>query len=134
MDRLQERLDTAGKAVVALKEAVLRGREPTLVERESALLRLACAVEAAWKASQMFLQEKEGIEEGSPKGCVRASVEAKLLDTSQGKWALKAVDDRNLIVHAYNEDLARELHGRIPRHAATLDAWVEAMQRRSGAR
>lgn len=130
MERLEERLDAAAKAVAALEEAA-RARTPTLVERDSALLRLACAVEAVWKASQIVLKESEGIDAGSPKGCVRASVEAGLLDTDQGEWALKAVDDRNLIVHVYNEDLAREIHGRIPRHTAALRAWLEALRRRS---
>ena len=131
MDRLQERLETAAKAVVALEEAVSRGLEASLVERESALLRLACAVETVWKASQLFLEEKEGLVEGSPKGCARASVEAGLLDPGRGVEALQAIDDRNLIVHAYNEELARDIHHRIPSHAKVLEAWLEAMRTRS---
>lgn len=130
MDRLQERLEVAERALASFQEAVAYGHEPTVVERESALLCLACAVEAVWKASQLFLHEREGIDEGSPKGCVRSSVETGLLNTDEGEWALRAIDDRNLIVHAYNE-LARAIHRRISRHAQTLEAWLQGLSRRS---
>ncbi len=39
--------------------------------------------------------------------------------------------DRNLVVHTYNEDLAIELYGRLAGHASSLSAWLAAMESRT---
>ena len=44
--------------------------------------------------------------------------------------ALLMVDDRNLTVHTYNEDLAHEIAARLPEHAALLRTWLVQMQAR----
>ena len=40
------------------------------------------------------------------------------------------IDDRNLIVHAYDEALARQIFGRLAAHAETLEAWLVALRSR----
>jgi len=40
------------------------------------------------------------------------------------------VDDRNLTAHTYTESIAVAISARLPRHLATLEAWLEAMRER----
>ena len=54
------------------------------------------------------------------------------LDAIQVEMLLKAIDDRNLVAHAYTEILARDIYERIPAHARVLQAWLDALLRRSG--
>ena len=39
-------------------------------------------------------------------------------------------DDRNLTAHTYNESIAVAISARLPRHLATLEAWLQAMRER----
>ena len=47
-----------------------------------------------------------------------------MLNDLETEAALKALDDRNLTVHTYNEDLADLIASRIPGHATTLSLWL----------
>jgi len=40
------------------------------------------------------------------------------------------VDDRNLTVHTYNEELARAIYARLRRHERLLSAWLGAVESR----
>ena len=59
MDRLQERLEQASKALQALRE-LTDVSAPSLVQRDAILLRFMLASEAIWKAAQRYLQERRG--------------------------------------------------------------------------
>ena len=126
MDRLRERLAQARSALAALRE--LTGVEsPSVVQRDAMLLRFMLASEAVWKTSQRFLQQEHGLEVGSPRESVRASLQVGLLDGERAERALELMRDRNLIVHTYNEELAQQVLARIPGHALVLAAWLESL-------
>ena len=127
MDRFQERLDQAEKALEALLE-LTKLAQPTILQRDALLLRFLLATEAVWKSVQRYLQEKHGIEIGSPRESVRSSLEVGLLNGDQAEKALELMRDRNLIVHTYNEELAESVLRRIPAHASILKAWLQALQ------
>ena len=130
MERLQERLIQAEKALAALQLALAKSGLDEL-ERDGLVLRFAMAAETVWKLAQRHLAEREALDVGSPKACARASFESGLLDESQCEAALMAMDDRNMVVHVYNEALAAEILARIPAHASVLRAWFAAIQRRA---
>ncbi len=130
MGRLTERIATARRAVETLEE-LARKVDRTVVERDALLQRFEYSVEATWKAAQRFLSEVEGIEIGSPKGAVRASLRVFLLDETQTRASLAMVEDRNLTVHTYDERLANEIAARVPGHTALLRTWIEAIAARS---
>jgi len=126
VDRLRERLTVAARAVETLRElALLSG--PTRTERDAAIPRFEYSFEATWKAGQRYLQVVEGTVVGSPKAAIRASRESGLLDATATEQALGMADDRNLTAHTYNESLAVAISARLPRHVATLEAWLQAM-------
>ena len=99
-------MTVASLAVATLRELAVLAK-PTRVERDAAIQRFEYSFEATWKAAQRFLQIVEGIEVGSPKA-----------------------DDRNLTAHTYNERIAVAIFGRLPRHLATLEAWLRTMTAR----
>ena len=130
MDRARERLSIAARALASLRElAVLP--EPTAVERDAAIQRFEYSFEATWKAAQRFLYAFEGVDAGSPKACVRAARESSLLTDVDAAAALVMSDDRNLTAHTYNEELAKQIFSRLPRHLALMERWQSEMSRRA---
>lgn len=129
MDRFEERLTDAVRSIRALREALAVPKRAAL-ERDAILLRFALAAETAWKAAQCFLR-REGLDFASPRACVRASLQAGLLDEASAEGSLRALEDRNLIVHVYRESLAAELLERVPAHADALEHWVTSLRRKA---
>ena len=128
MDRFEERLDQARKALAALHELTAL-RQPSVVQRDALLLRFMLATEAIWKAAQRHLQEEHEIEVGSPRETLRATLAIGGLDAEQAEKVLLLLRDRNLVVHTYNEKLADEVVSRIPAHAVLLEAWLVGLKR-----
>jgi nucleotidyltransferase substrate binding protein (TIGR01987 family) len=129
MDRLKERLAIAATAHGTFHRA-LEADLSQANARDVAILRFAYTFEAVVKTAQLFLANAEGLDLAGPKSIVRASFRAGLLDEGQADRALRMVNDRNLVVHTYNEKLAVELASRLHGHAAVLRAWLDRMQER----
>lgn len=132
MERLAERLAIAGRALGTLQELADK-QKVTKVERDAAIQRFEYSVEAVWKAVQLYLREREGLDPGSPKGVVRASHQIGALSEDDAKLALEMIDDRNRTVHTDNEALAEAIYGRIHHYARLMEKWLEAVARRSDA-
>jgi nucleotidyltransferase substrate binding protein (TIGR01987 family) len=129
VERLTQRLTTARAALSTLDELAHKP-ERSKVERDAAMQRFEYTFEAVWKAVQLYLREVEGLDLGSPKAVARASLQVGILDEGETRLALAMADDRNLTVHTYNEELAEEIAGRLPTHAALLRQWVEKIAAR----
>lgn len=129
MDRLSERLELAAKALGTLREVAADSYDDA-VRRDAAIQRFEYTFEATWKAAKLFQLEVEGVEVGSPKAAVRAAFQVGLLTEEEAERALGLVDDRNLTVHTYNEELARTLASRLPGHAELMGAWLDRMGKR----
>ena len=129
MERLRERLNLAAKALETFGESATLQVDP-VAKRDTSIMRFIYTFEAVWKAAQRFLLIVEGVDVRVPKGCVRASRDARLLTDEQTVAALTMADDRNLSVHVYNEALAIEIYSRVPQHLATMQTWLEAMNKR----
>lgn len=126
MERLTERLATARAALATLHELV-RKPDRSKVERDAAIQRFEYTFEAVWKAAQLYLREVEGLEVGSPKRAARAALQVGLFDEAHTRHVLAMVDDRNLTVHTYNEQLAEEISSRLSDHALLLQHWLDQM-------
>ena len=80
-------------------------------ERSKAFTRLQEAVRPQptpleWKAIQKFLRS-EGISCRSPKGCFREAFRYGLIEENP-LW-LRMIEDRNLTVHTYDEEIAEKV-------------------------
>ena len=129
MERLRERLRLASRALESLDE-LSDLDAPTTVERDAAIQRFEYTFEAVWKAAQRYLLVVEGTSTSSPKACIRASREVGVFDAPATERALEMVDDRNLTVHTYNEQLAVAIYGRLSRHALLLRHWLKGIANR----
>ena len=132
MARLATRLAEAEAALSTLDEAI--STEPrSLMERDSAILRLIYTFEAVWKACQQLLADKEDIEVASPNTAIRAARRLGWLSDEDAEAAMKIGRDRNLAVHMYRGQIGAEIGERLAGHAAVLRRWLKALQRRAAA-
>ena len=129
MDRLEQRLETAQRALTTLREA-LAIASPSQLERDGAIQRFEYTFEACWKAVQHYMDEREGVPCGSPKACFRALGVVGLLDAAAVVHALRMVDDRNQTVHVYIESVAAAIFAKLGGHAALMQRIVEGLARR----
>jgi len=126
------RLAEAEAALSTLDEAIWT--EPrSLMERDSAILRLIYTFEAVWKACQQLLADKEDIEVASPNTTIRAARRLGWLSDEDAEAAMKIGRDRNLAVHMYRGEIGAEIGERLAGHAAVLRRWLEALQKRAAA-
>ena len=127
MAGVEKRLAGAEAALATLDEAVVRASN-SLIERDSAILRLIYTFEAVWKACQHLLSERENIEAASPNATIRAARRVGWLSDADAKAAIGIASDRNLAVHMYHGRIGEEIAERLAGHAAVLRRWLEALK------
>lgn len=125
MARSDQRIATALQALTTLDE--LADQPASSIVRDAAIQRFEYTFEATWKAAQVVLLERYGIELASPKPVVRASLENGLLTEEEARIGLAMVDHRNLTAHTYNEELANEIFAQIPSYRRLLREWLERL-------
>ena len=132
MERLDRRLAEAAVALAALDELAGK-RDRTLVERDSAILRLIYSYEAVWKACQKVLAALENVSAASPNATIRAARALGWLSAEDTQAAIKLGEECNLAVHMYRDQVGHQIEARLAAHAALLRRWLEALQRRAAA-
>jgi len=130
--RIDIRLAEAAAALATLDEAV-KNASRSLVDRDSAILRLIYTFEATWKACQALLGEREAIEVGSPNAAIRAARRLGWLSDEVALAAIAIGGDRNLAVHMYRGQIGEEIRQRLTGHAAVLHRWLDALRQRADA-
>jgi len=105
------RLKSFRDAVERLGEVLSLPKGP--VVRDSSIKRFELCFELAWKVVQSFLRDR-GLDCRSPRDCFREAFSYGLL-TEEEDW-VQMLQDRNLSVHTYNEELANQLYSRLPRY------------------
>ena len=132
MERLDRRLAEAAAALATLDE--LAGKnERTLVERDSAILRLIYSYEAVWKTCQKVLAAMENVSTASPNATIRAARALGSLSDEDAQAAIKLGEERNLAVHMYRDQVGQQIEAHLAAHAALLRRWLGALQRRAAA-
>ncbi|MDG5789879.1 HI0074 family nucleotidyltransferase substrate-binding subunit [Evansella sp. AB-P1] len=129
MERLRERIISAEKALISLKELVLISA-PNPIERDAMIQRFEYTFEACWKTAKQYLFDMEGVDVGSPKGVIRSSREVNLFNDEETITALNMVNDRNLTVHTYNEEIAIKIQSSIKEYFILLENWIRRMKER----
>jgi uncharacterized protein YutE (UPF0331/DUF86 family) len=130
MERLGRRLSEAAAALAKLDE--LAGKnERSLVERDSAVLRLIFTYEAVWKACQKLLAALENLSAASPNATIRAARNLGWLSDEDARAAIKLGEERNLAVHMYRDQVGEEIERHLAAHAALLHRWLDALRQRA---
>ena len=130
MEGVERRLAEAEAALATLDEAVPLASH-SLIERDSAILRLIYTFEAVWKGCQHLLGERENIEVGSPNATIRAARRLGWLSDEDARAATRIGQDRNLAVHMYRGQLGEAIAARLAGHAAVLRRWLDALRERA---
>ena len=105
---MEEILKDFNQAISALKEVL--AVEENKITRDSALLRFQLCFELAWKTIKIY-SRKEGVECFSPKSCFHTAFQLNLVDYDEN-W-INMVEDRNMIVHIYAEEMADKIYSRL---------------------
>lgn len=82
------------------------------VKRDAVLLRFQLTAEIMPKMLRRIL-EKRGLDVVLPKDVVRHANAGGIITETAAKVMLAVIDDRNRMVHDYNESFAKELYKRI---------------------
>jgi len=126
MDRLAERLEVATQALAAFTEVL---QQPfSLIMRDAAIQRFEFTLEACWKLAQYYLYQKDGLELNSPKAVARGLFQIFFLNEEETSLLLQMIDDRNLTVHIYNEELANTIFRRLPSYLDLLQKVTQKIQ------
>ncbi len=133
MDRLERQLEDFKKAITRLEEALSVAKENKSDElypflRDSAIQRFEFTFEIFWKLVKTALRRLEGVECNSPKSCMRELFRNKYIEEPELEKLLEMVDDRNLTVHTYHEEIAEELFGKLEGYATLMRAVVEGIE------
>ena len=134
MDRLRKQIEDFRKALNRFEEAVLlanecRGDKLYPFLRDSAIQRFEFTFEIFWKLVKTAMRELEGVKCNSPKSCMRELFRNGYISEDKLHELLKMVDDRNLTVHTYHEEVAEELFGRLRSYAHIMSSVKETLTR-----
>ena len=99
------------KTLMSLKR-VLDEKENDIT-RDSVIKRFEYTFELCWKTAKVMLTDRFGVDIFSPKGVFRELRKNYLLTDEEAEMFLKATDDRNEIIHTYNENFSLELYKKI---------------------
>lgn len=130
MERLDRRLAEASAALATLDELVVKD-ERSMVERDSAVLRLIYSYEAIWKACQKLLATLENVSAASPNAAIRAARSLGWLSDEDARAAIKLGEERNLAAHMHRDRIGQQIDEHLRSHAALLHRWLDALRKQA---
>ena len=98
-------------ALDRLKESLSQEKNDFI--RDSIIKRFEFAFELGWKSAKIYLRDKQGVDVFSPKECFRESRKNSLLSAEETEIFLIMTDERNSIVHDYDQKLSQILSEKI---------------------
>lgn len=115
---MKNKIKNFQKCLENLEEVL--GKEANDIYRDSAILRFELCVETAWKAVQA-IAKVEGFEDvNSPRKAFQKALSLEFI-SNEDVWS-DVLRARNLTIHTYNESVAVELYGELPKF---LEAFKE---------
>lgn len=90
-----------------LMESALQITNPDIIQRAGIIQFFEMTLELAWNTLKDFLEEQGFIDVNSPRNAIKKAFEINLINDGHN-W-LKALEDRNLMSHTYNEEIAIEI-------------------------
>ena len=93
-----------------LLEKSIQIEKPSETERAGIIQFFEMTFELSWKLLKDYL-EAEGYSIKSPRQAIKQAVQSEII-TDGHQW-MQALDDKNLTVHTYDEDTAKEVEEKI---------------------
>jgi nucleotidyltransferase substrate binding protein (TIGR01987 family) len=107
--RWEQRFQNFSRAFLLLEQSI-KINKPNVTERAGQIQFFEMAFEQSWKVLKDFL-EQEGFEVKSPRDAIKTAFQYGFI-TNADIW-LKALKDRNLTTHTYDDETAREIELKI---------------------
>jgi nucleotidyltransferase substrate binding protein (TIGR01987 family) len=85
-------------------------------------------LELGWKAIKAFVNQREGIDESSPKKVIKAFYLAGYIGENDYLALIEAIDDRNKLSHIYEMREFDLIVTRLPQYAELLQRVLEAIR------
>ncbi len=104
--RWQQRFVNFEKSLLHLQDG-LAIEQPDLVQSAGIIQFFEISFELAWKVLKDFLEAQGFNDVKSPRSAIKKAFEIQLI--SNGDLWLKALQDRNLSTHLYDEDMSNEV-------------------------
>jgi hypothetical protein len=127
---LAARLAEAKAALATLEEAVARAAG-SLIERDSAILRLIYTFSAIGKTCTHLLAGHEGIETQSVHDEIRVTRRLGWLSDEDAEAVIAAGRDRDLAFQMYRAGIGEAIAERLAGDAAVLRRWLHALPKRA---
>jgi nucleotidyltransferase substrate binding protein (TIGR01987 family) len=102
-----QRLSNLEKAIGSLASSVQEDTTHNITLRAGMIQFFEMSFELAWKTLKDYLNEAGFEEVNSPRSAIKKAFETNLI--SDGHLWLKALEDRNLTAHTYDEATAQEI-------------------------
>ena len=132
MEVLKQRYSWASDSLSRLSESLKKiEREKSGSDykdfRDSLIHRFEFSLDTFWKFIKDYLQKDQfvRVEVPSPRKVFRACADNKLISNEEFEALSKAVEDRNLTSHTYNEELAERIRKDIPAHYKVMKAVLD---------
>ena len=136
MDRLNKVVNDFEHSLKRLEEAIKKLEKNRKSDdypffRDSSIQRFEqrfeFTFEIMWKTVKTYL-EREGVTCRSPKSCIRESFSVGLIGEETAVMLMKALEDRNLTVHTYREEVAEEIASRLKDHFKAMKKVLSAVK------
>lgn len=113
MSKLKIKLNNFQNALQRLKEAAveLEKSNASDVVRDGLIQRFEFTYELAWKTTKEYLQDQGIVDKNSPKAVIKEAYAQKLI-LNEKNWLLM-LNDRNMTLHVYKEEMSKEIAERI---------------------
>jgi nucleotidyltransferase substrate binding protein (TIGR01987 family) len=128
MEQLKLKYEHTKKAIQSLRELLNKHEELEkldpmlkLVTQESLIKRFEYSIDTLWKYLKVYLKEKKGIDQKSPKPIFKEFLKIEILNEDETKLSLKMIDDRNSTSHTYNAETAEEISSEIPKYCELME-------------
>ena len=119
---IQLKREQTERVLASLLELVpqyLESKE-NIILRDAMIQRFEYSTEAFWKFLKAYLLTEHNLSANSPRDVIRTGLKAKLFSEEISKELLQMLDDRNLTIHTYVEELAETIAGRIPDYSKNM--------------
>lgn len=137
METIKLRYEALQKALLILQGGIRIIHETTydqneevyIVMRDGLIQRFEYCIDTFWKFIKLYLEEVEklSLESKAPKEILKKAVEG-VITLEEHTVLIKALGDRNLTSHSYNENLAAEIQRQIPVYYITMKTIIDRIK------
>lgn len=116
LQAIQKSHNRLSKMLIKLQKARLKkiiDEEDVMAYRDSVIKRFEIAYDLTWKFLKFYFEYHLALTVNSPKGTFHVCLQQGLTTEEETRIFLNMIDDRNLTVHTYDEDLAEQVSMRI---------------------